>query len=48
MGGSVWLVFSKKTNARTNMLPIGKGEKGEVEIGREGSEEGKGRWTGKF
>ena len=28
MGGSVKLVFSKKTNTRTNMLPIGKGEKG--------------------
>lgn len=26
----------------------GKGEMEGIEIGREGSEEGKGRWTGKF
>lgn len=49
MGGSVQLVFSRKTNARINMLPMWKGEEGKDEqIGRDGSAEGRGRWTGKF
>lgn len=45
----MWLVFSKKTDAHINMLPNGKGEMvGDLEIGREGSEKGKGRWSEKF
>lgn len=41
MGGSVRLVFSKKINARKNMLPIRKGEQGKErwETKKEGEKE---------